>query len=325
MNFRDKDLAPYSGEETFIFLSYSHQDAKSAEEIIRRMQREGFRIWYDEGLTPGAEWDEKIAKRIKACGYFFALLSENYLASTNCRNELKYACDNRRNCLLIYLDKVTLPDGLQLRLGTLRAVYRSKDQEATLREIMEAEGIEACREDVHPDPDPDPVSSSFPAWKKTAFAVAAIMLIVLIVYLLSIKLHPSFRPSSSPSPSSALSSPVVVNQLPTTEPPPAPILSLERRPSKQDLDELETNIVYPNEDCYLDHYVYAEVAAPGGHSVNSYVGPDRSGTVVYIKNGEKVTVLAEQKDFSCVIIESEQKARWVTTAYLEPIEGEKEE
>ena len=47
--------------------------------------------------------------------------------------------------------------------------------------------------------------------------------------------------------------------------------------------------------------------------------------MVYIKNGEKVTVLAEQKDFSCVIIESEQKARWVTTTYLEPIESEKEE
>ena len=99
----------------------------------------------------------------------------------------------------------------------------------------------------------------------------------------------------------------------------------EKTPSKQDLDELETNIVYPEEDCYLDHYRYATVAAPQGHSVNSYIGPDRSGNVVYVKNGEKVTVLAEQKGFSCVIIESTQDARWVTSDYLKPIESENQE
>ncbi len=336
MNFRDKELIPYNGEEPFIFLSYSHRDAKAAEEIIRHMQRKGFRIWYDEGLTPGSEWDEKIAKKIKICGYFFALLSENYLASTNCINELKYACDNKRNCLLIYLDKVTLPDGIQLRVGTLRAVYRSRDPEVYFRELEDAERIDICREEgdislLTPPPPPHP-------WKKIVAAIAAVVLIVLLLangqavigtmknlFSGSRGIQTSSPPTSSPSlpPPDNSETPTPTSSPSTSTQTPSP--SPEKAPSKQDLDELKTNIIYPNEDCYLDHYRYATVAAPQGHSVNSYIGPDRSGNVVYVKNGEKVTVLAEQKGFSCVIIESTQDARWVTSDYLEPIESENQE
>ena len=57
-------LRPYSGTEGFIFISYSHRDSVQAMEIIARLMENGFRVWYDEGIDPGSEWDENIAEHI---------------------------------------------------------------------------------------------------------------------------------------------------------------------------------------------------------------------------------------------------------------------
>ena len=109
MVFEDKSLAPYQGSEPYIFLSYSHRDAEPASEVIRHLNGDGFRVWYDEGLVPGKEWDENIARAIMGCSFFVALMSENYLGSTNCRDELNFARDKKLPLLLIYLEDVQLP------------------------------------------------------------------------------------------------------------------------------------------------------------------------------------------------------------------------
>ena len=57
MFFEDRSLAPYEGDEPYLFLSYSHKDSEKAGKIIRVLKKNGFRVWYDEGITPGAEWD----------------------------------------------------------------------------------------------------------------------------------------------------------------------------------------------------------------------------------------------------------------------------
>ena len=75
---------PYLGDEPYIFLSYSHRNAEQANAFIRSMNRAGFRIWYDEGLIPGREWDDTIARVIMHCSYFIALLTEDSLSITEC-------------------------------------------------------------------------------------------------------------------------------------------------------------------------------------------------------------------------------------------------
>ena len=64
MVFEDQTLAPYHGSEPYIFVSYSHRNSARAAEIISRLNRSGFRVWYDQGLIPGREWDENIARII---------------------------------------------------------------------------------------------------------------------------------------------------------------------------------------------------------------------------------------------------------------------
>ena len=85
------NIIPYKGNEPYIFISYAHKDGVAVRAVLERMQRDGYRVWFDEGIDPGTEWDEVIASHVETCGYFLAFVSENYLASENCKDELNYA------------------------------------------------------------------------------------------------------------------------------------------------------------------------------------------------------------------------------------------
>ena len=102
---------PYKGDKPYIFISYSRRDRSEVMNVIRLLQRHRYRVWYDEGIDPGTEWDDNIAMHIKQCGYFLAMISPNSVNSLNCKDEIKYARD---------LDKP---------------------------KVLEAKGIEACCEE----------------------------------------------------------------------------------------------------------------------------------------------------------------------------------
>ena len=42
-------------DQDYIFISYKGEDP-AALEIIRHLQRDGYRIWYDQRLTPSEQW-----------------------------------------------------------------------------------------------------------------------------------------------------------------------------------------------------------------------------------------------------------------------------
>ncbi len=146
MQFEDRSLAPYQGQEPYIFLSYSHRNAEAAAETIRWLKAAGFRVWYDEGVIPATQWDENIAQAIENCDYLIALISEAYLSSANCLDELNYARDQSIPLLLVYLEDVSLPSGLAMRLGRLLAIhrYRYDNPAAFYAKVVRSKGIGIC-------------------------------------------------------------------------------------------------------------------------------------------------------------------------------------
>ncbi len=115
-------FAPYDGEKPYIFISYAHKDAAVVNQMIAQMIDDGYRVWYDEGIHPGTNWDEFIASKIKGCSMLIAFLSENYLASDNCRDELNFSRDCVDNLLLVYIEPVSLPAGMEMRFGRIQAI-----------------------------------------------------------------------------------------------------------------------------------------------------------------------------------------------------------
>ena len=150
-------LPPYKGTEPYIFISYSHINQLQALKIVERLQKEGYRVWYDEGIDPGTEWDDNIAEHVLACGYFVALISENYLASENCKDELNLAREENKQRLLVYLEDVTLPAGMRMRLNRLQAIhkYKYQSEDGFMEKFRETRGIECCFEEQAQKPVPE--------------------------------------------------------------------------------------------------------------------------------------------------------------------------
>ena len=145
---RRSRIYPYEGDMPYIFASYSHRDMETAFEIIRGFRKRGYRIWFDEGIDPGTEWDEYIATHIENCAYMLAFLSDNYFGSSNCKDELAFARDMEKPLLLVYIRDDELPAGMKLRLNRIQAVhwYSYEDKAAFYEKAGAAAGIEACRE-----------------------------------------------------------------------------------------------------------------------------------------------------------------------------------
>ncbi len=195
MLFEDRSLAPYRGEEPYIFLSYSHRNADEAAEVIRYLKAAGFRVWYDEGVIPATQWDENIARAIENCDYLIALISETYLSSSNCLDELNYARDRNIPMLLIYLEDVSLPSGLAMRLGRLLAIhrYRYDNPAAFYSKVVRSKGIGICgdgrfeeedAEDEYTDPDAfwlDDDHEYVEAERHSVFRPIVLVLLALVV------------------------------------------------------------------------------------------------------------------------------------------------
>lgn len=139
-------VRPYCGKEPYIFISYAHRNETEVYRIIERMQAEGYRVWYDRGVDPGTEWADNIAERVSSCDYFIAYITQEYLDSTNCLDELSFARDKEKKRLLVYLSNVTLPDGIRMRSNRLQAIhkYGYEQEEEFYEKLFQTRGIGNC-------------------------------------------------------------------------------------------------------------------------------------------------------------------------------------
>jgi len=81
----------YEGSEPYIFVSYAHKDGEKVLPVLRQLYERKYRVWYDEGINPGSEWPDNIARHLMAASAVFLFVSRNFLDSENCRNEVKHA------------------------------------------------------------------------------------------------------------------------------------------------------------------------------------------------------------------------------------------
>lgn len=143
----DKPIS-YKGSEPYIFVSYAHKDADTVWPIIARMQADGYRVC-DGSTILDYEWDAdtSIASLIEGCSYFIAFLSEDYLASIYCMEELNFALYQDKEQLPVYLSDVTLPAGMRMRLSRLQAIhwYTYENEDKVFSKLYEAKGLDTCQ------------------------------------------------------------------------------------------------------------------------------------------------------------------------------------
>lgn len=58
-----------------IFISYKKEDAGRVVRIVEALRAEGFSVWWDHGITPGAQWDQTIQQQLDAAKAVVAVWS----------------------------------------------------------------------------------------------------------------------------------------------------------------------------------------------------------------------------------------------------------
>ena len=137
-------IEAYTGNEPYIFVSYSHKDAQ-VQTLMKEMAANGFRFWYDEGIKSGRSWSEEISRRLKGCCQFVVFLTPNAVASENVKDEIHIAKKYKIDLQVIYLEETVLDDGLELMLDRTQGIllYKFGDTRMRLRKLVQALKAEA--------------------------------------------------------------------------------------------------------------------------------------------------------------------------------------
>lgn len=131
----------------YIFISYAHKNSDIVLPIIRRMQNDGFRVWYDDGIHPGAEWPEIIASHVERCTFLLPFLTKEYLESENCKRGQHFAGEINKPRSLIFLEKVQLTSGIRMQHGLSHSLiaYSYESIEDLYPRLYESEEILSTR------------------------------------------------------------------------------------------------------------------------------------------------------------------------------------
>ncbi len=154
----EKPFKAYSGNDPFIFASYSHADAELVYVELRRLKDLGYKVWYDEGIQAGGQWTDQLAERLSDCSLAVYFITPNSVLSRHCSNEIHYALDLEKPVLVIHLKPASLPPGQRLQLGRIQGIIRHELSEAeyvaklqrSLRKLMPAAVVRAPKQQAEP-------------------------------------------------------------------------------------------------------------------------------------------------------------------------------
>lgn len=121
----ERPFPAYKGADPYIFVSYAHENAALVYPEITHLKEQGFNIWYDEGISPGATWRDEVAAALTQCRVFLLLLTPSSAKSSNCMKEINFALSRERKILAIHLEPTELPVGLELSLSDMQAILKA--------------------------------------------------------------------------------------------------------------------------------------------------------------------------------------------------------
>ncbi len=120
-NFIDLDtiFEAYTGDEPYLFVSYSHKDTDKVYPILDELYKKKFRIWYDESCENGNDFRDELRTRIEKCDGVLLFVSENSMQSPFCGMEIIVASENKKRFFPIYLDDSPVPPAFSLLLQNM--------------------------------------------------------------------------------------------------------------------------------------------------------------------------------------------------------------
>lgn len=108
---------PYVGPEPYIFVSYSHKNKDQVYPVLGMLQRNGFRIWYDEGITGGQNWRLMLKDRIKCSECILLFSSKDAVKSTAVTIEITTANNFEVPIICVSMDESRFDETIEDELS----------------------------------------------------------------------------------------------------------------------------------------------------------------------------------------------------------------
>jgi hypothetical protein len=175
--------------DSFVFVSYAHEDARIVFPVIERVSAGGYAIWYDKGITISSTWTDEIAIAIKQCKAFLLFVSKHSMESTYARSEVEFALNQKIRVVPVYLDSMdVLPPGLALGLNATQGVMDVDSPRIIAEQICKALDYNKVRREGEPVVVPDAPAKKRPPFLYFGAAVAlAVLLVALALFLFAPK------------------------------------------------------------------------------------------------------------------------------------------
>jgi TolB-like protein/Tfp pilus assembly protein PilF len=119
-----RPFSAYQGDEPYVFVCYAHENADSVYPELQRLHDAGVRIWYDEGVSPGARWSDELARAVSGAALVLFFCTPQSAKSKHCQDEVNFAVGEQRPLLVIQDGVVDLPPGMRLQLGAQQSILK---------------------------------------------------------------------------------------------------------------------------------------------------------------------------------------------------------
>lgn len=107
----------YTGNEPYLFVSYSHKDTAAVYPILDALYDRKYRIWYDESCENGNDFRDELRYRIEKAEAVLLFVSKSSMTSPFCGMEIIVARENNKRLYPIYLDDVDVPPAFAILLS----------------------------------------------------------------------------------------------------------------------------------------------------------------------------------------------------------------
>lgn len=103
-----------------MFISYAHVDQEVVLRVRALLEKQKITTWLDlmdpAGIEAGTVWRDEIARAISRATVLVAMVSEPYLGSTWCTNEVALARQHGVEVVPVMLEKVAIPEDTRMHL-----------------------------------------------------------------------------------------------------------------------------------------------------------------------------------------------------------------
>lgn len=137
-------IKPYEGKEPYVFISYCQQDMELCNSLVNELSARKIRVWFDNAVHIGDMWPNVIAEHLKACKVCILLITNNFVSSVNCNNELAFSTHHHIPSIPLLADGTNTSTGMQMMLAAIKYITFDPARPLPIEKLMESPDLKAC-------------------------------------------------------------------------------------------------------------------------------------------------------------------------------------